>query len=91
MSTFHWYPTVNGYSGNYPPSYLARLERLRRFPDATSLVQLRRDGVRYVIVHVGPETASALEAIRAALGAAQMIEVGSFEEGGGSAILFAAR
>jgi hypothetical protein len=91
MSTFHWYPTVNGYSGNYPPSYLARLERLRRFPDATSLLQLRRDGVRYVIVHVGPETAPTLDAIRAALGAAQMSEVGSFEEGGGSAILFAAR
>ena len=32
MSTFHWFPLVNGYSGMYPPSYLARLERLATFP-----------------------------------------------------------
>src|SRR4029079_5906897 len=51
MSTFHWFPLVNGYSGTYPPSYLARLERLRGFPDERSIAQLRRDGVTYVIVH----------------------------------------
>ena len=51
MSTFHWMPAVNGYSGYYPPSYIARIDRLRGFPDAASTDALRRDGVRYVIVH----------------------------------------
>jgi hypothetical protein len=51
MSTFHWFPLVNGYSGFYPTSYLARLDRLDSFPSDTSLIQLRRDTVRYVIVH----------------------------------------
>lgn len=51
MSTFHWKPIVNGYSGYLPPSYLHRLARTRGFPDMTSFAQLLRDGVRYVIVH----------------------------------------
>jgi hypothetical protein len=51
MSIFHWKRLVNGYSGYYPPSYIARMERLATFPDAGSLAQLRADGVRYVIVH----------------------------------------
>jgi len=36
MSTFHWMPGVNGYSGYYPPSYLTRIDRLREFPIARS-------------------------------------------------------
>jgi hypothetical protein len=53
MSIFHWKRLVNGYSGYYPPSYIARMTRLATFPDAGSLAQLRADGVRYVIVHEG--------------------------------------
>lgn len=44
-STFHWFPLVNGYSAVYPPSYLRRIDRMRHFPDATSLQQLRTDNV----------------------------------------------
>jgi hypothetical protein len=51
MSTFHWMPILNGYSGFYPPSYLRRLVRLARFPDEASVASLRRENVRYVIVH----------------------------------------
>ena len=51
MSTFHWMPLLNGYSGFYPPSYLRRLARLARFPDEASVAALRRENVRYVIVH----------------------------------------
>jgi hypothetical protein len=51
MSTFHWMPLLNGYSGFYPPSYLNRLARLARFPDAASVAALKRENVRYVIVH----------------------------------------
>jgi hypothetical protein len=51
MSTFHWMPLVNGYSGFFPPSYLLRLVRMEKFPDAASVASLRRDNVKYVIVH----------------------------------------
>jgi hypothetical protein len=53
MSIFHWKRLVNGYSGYYPGSYIARMTRLATFPDAGSIAQLRADGVRYVIVHEG--------------------------------------
>src|SRR5262249_11675681 len=79
MSTFHWFPLVNGYSGNYPASYLARLERLRGFPDGTSLLQLRLDGVRYVVVHVAHYSAAQIDAIHGALGDAGMAELGRFD------------
>ena len=51
MSTFHWMRFLNGYSGFYPPSYLNRLVRVARFPDEASVASLRRENVRYVIVH----------------------------------------
>ena len=51
MSTFHWMPLLNGYSGFYPPTYMRRLEELAHFPDLDSVAALRREGVRYVIVH----------------------------------------
>jgi hypothetical protein len=91
MSTFYWFPIVNGYSGNYPASYLARLERLRAFPDARSLRQLRADDVRYVIVHSQGYTDPQLVAIRSALSDAQMKELGKFDDGGGTAMLFSTR
>jgi hypothetical protein len=59
MSTFHWNPLINGYSGFFPLSYLHRLEQLREFPDARSIETLRQTGVTYVIVHLSfyePET-----------------------------------
>jgi hypothetical protein len=51
MSTFHWMPLLNGYSGFYPPSYYRRLIRLETFPDEASVASLRREKVKYVIVH----------------------------------------
>lgn len=51
MSTFHWKPLVNGYSGFYPPTYLRRIQALRRFPEPFSLRLLRDDGVRYLLIH----------------------------------------
>ena len=51
LSTFHWKPLLNGYSGFYPPSYLRRLVRLADFPDEASVASLRRENVTYVIVH----------------------------------------
>jgi hypothetical protein len=91
MSTFHWFPLVNGYSGVYPPSYLSRLERLRGFPDETSLTQLRRDGVRYVIVHQGSSSVSELTALRLRLASHGMVELGAFDGIAGPAVLFQIR
>jgi hypothetical protein len=51
MSTFHWMPLLNGYSGFYPPSYLLRLVRLEKFPDEASVASLRRENVKYIVVH----------------------------------------
>jgi hypothetical protein len=53
MSIFHWKRLVNGYSGYHPLSYMARIRRLFRLPDAGALAQLRADGVRYVVIHEG--------------------------------------
>jgi hypothetical protein len=79
MSSFAWYRTVNGYSGNYPPSFLSRLDRLTGFPDARALAQLRRDGVRYVIVHASAYSDARLTEIRLALRDGGVAELGQFE------------
>ena len=50
-STLHWKTLVNGYSGYYPRSYIERLIRLRAFPSASAINQMRFDKVRYVVVH----------------------------------------
>jgi hypothetical protein len=50
-STKHWHKLVNGYSGYYPPSYPATLERLNSLPDPTAIAWLRERNVRYIIVH----------------------------------------
>jgi hypothetical protein len=51
MSTFHWMPLLNGYSGFYPPTYVRRLVRLEPFPDEETVASLKRESVRYVVVH----------------------------------------
>ena len=52
MSTFHWKPIINGYSGFVPNSYLERMEDLKFFPDDHAIARLRRDNVRYLVVHL---------------------------------------
>jgi hypothetical protein len=92
LSTFHWFPLVNGYSGTYPPSYLARLEHLRGFPDEKSIRELRRDKVAYVILHGSSFTGAAFGDLRnrIALGGA-LVELGSFDDGEGHAVLYRLR
>jgi hypothetical protein len=63
LSTFHWQPIVNGYSGFYPQSYLSRLVDTEGFPDERSLHRLQRDGVRYVVVHLAAFPAARREEI----------------------------
>jgi hypothetical protein len=51
LSTFHWKPMLNGYSGFFPQSYLDRVEALRAFPDQRAIARLKADGARYLVVH----------------------------------------
>ena len=88
MSTFHWFPLVNGYSGVYPPSYLARLERLRGFPDERSLAQLRLDQVRYVMLHVRGYPPDDFAALRLRLQQSdKFAELGSYNDADAPAVL----
>jgi hypothetical protein len=92
MSTFHWFPLVNGYSGNYPPSYLARLERLRNFPDNTAILQIRRDNVRYVIVRKLGYSAEAWAELQGRMTTAGLfVELGIFDTAHGQAVLYQVR
>ena len=79
-STYHFFPLVNGYSGVYPKSYLARGARMQGFPDETSIDQLRKDGVRYVIVHeFTPREQGILDAV---IRSGHFRQLGSFTEAG---------
>jgi hypothetical protein len=91
LSTFHWFPIVNGYSGNLPPSYLGRAERLQRFPGQRAVRQLRDDGVRYLVVHEAEYSGSEVAAIRAALTASGIVELGRYPDLQGSATLYESR
>lgn len=88
MSTFHWKPLVNGYSGTYPPSYLRRLDELHAFPDERAVRQLRRDDVTYAIVHVSAYDAGEAARILAALDGQAWPRVGAFSDGAGDAVLY---
>ncbi len=92
LSTFHWFPLVNGYSGIYPPSYLARLERLRDFPGERAIAQLRRDNVAYVIIHGSSYPAPAFGELRARIGdTGALIELGVFDDSEAHAVLYRMR
>ena len=91
-STFHWKPLLNGYSGYYPPSYKHRRIRLRAFPAPHTIGRLRKEGVRYVIVHSTGYPPVELERVLASLTAnPHLIELGRFSDGVGPAVLFTLR
>jgi hypothetical protein len=92
FSTFHWFPIVNGYSGTYPPTYIARLVELAAFPDDRSIRQLRRDDVTYVIFHGSSYTGPAFGDMRnrIALGGV-LVELGAFDDAEGRAVLYRLR
>ncbi len=49
----HWKPLANGYAGIEPPHYVRLRELSRQFPAEPFLGELRRLGVRYVLLHAG--------------------------------------
>jgi hypothetical protein len=50
-STVHWRPIANGIASFKPPSYYKLIGLLARFPDARSLAEIRRRGIRTLVVH----------------------------------------
>jgi hypothetical protein len=92
MSTFHWMPLINGYSGYYPGSYINRLERLSNMPDPAALESLVGEGVRYVIVHTRLyRPGGANEVLTALAGHSRFRELGRFDDGLGDAVVFLIR
>ena len=49
-TTAHHRETPNGYSGFFPPSWVALSKQMESLPDATSLARLRALGIRFVVV-----------------------------------------
>jgi hypothetical protein len=89
LSTFHWMPMINGYSGYYPPSYLDRVHTLRDFPADPTTRILQRAGVRYVILHLAAyrqgEAAAILTTLASNLAYTQL---GVFSDGEGKAVVY---
>ena len=57
-STVHWKPLIDGYSDYIPPDFDARAEALADFPSVSALTDMKRDGVRYAVVHLPPYEAA---------------------------------
>jgi hypothetical protein len=92
LSTFHWHPMVNGYSGFMPQSYADRLAALRDFPDDRSLARLHQDAVRYLVVHLTQYRDTEIAGILDTLGRRHgLAELGRFWDGDGEAVVFALR
>jgi hypothetical protein len=89
LSTFHWQPLVNGYSGFVPNSYLDRIDAVRNFPDERAMAQLRRDGVRYLVVNLFEYSRDEGTLILQALtGLHRLPELGRFRADLGESVVF---
>lgn len=92
LSTFHWQPIVNGYSGFVPESYVQRITALEHFPDERSLSRLQRDNVRYLVVNLDRYTREhAAETLDRLKTTYALAELGRFKNGAGEAVVFAMR
>jgi hypothetical protein len=89
LSTFHWQPIVNGYSGYAPQSYINRIEDLRGFPDERAVERLRRDGVRYLVVQLWRYRRDEAIRVQDALTLLYHLrELGRFNDGSGDAVVY---
>jgi hypothetical protein len=88
MSTFHWKPLINGYSGHFPKSYVERLPRLLSFPHRVAIEQLRSAGVRYVVVHAYGYPKRFNQLRRELLRSEDLVELGLFDDVEGPALLY---
>jgi hypothetical protein len=92
LSTFHWQPIVNGYSGFVPQSYLDRVDAVRRFPEEKAIERLRRDGVRYLVVQLWRyQRDEGLRVLDALTVRYRFLELGRFDDGTGQSVVFLLR
>jgi hypothetical protein len=88
-STFHWQPTVNGYSGFYPRSYIELVEVMKDFPAPEAIAYLQSREVDLIVLHggyLGPDRLGAWSAALAARPDVQL--VAELDEDRGSALVF---
>ena len=52
-SSLDWHNRINGYSGSFPPDYLANADLLNSFPSPDALATAARLKVRYFVLHTG--------------------------------------
>ena len=52
-ATRDWHPRVNGYSGNYPTTYINDVDIINDFPSRPARQHLARLDVRFVVLHTG--------------------------------------
>jgi hypothetical protein len=82
LSTFHWHPIVNGYSGAEPAWYHDFLRQAQDFPSDTSLAALRNAGARYLVLHERLYGRERYEAATRALDQRQdLLKYGPFVDG----------
>jgi len=69
LSTYHWQPTPDGYSGFVPPKHGQIVYEMERFPQGSerSVSLLQTLGVQYVVVHTGRYPGSRWREMEAAL------------------------
>jgi hypothetical protein len=92
MSTFHWMPLLNGYSGYYPGPYLRRLTPLARLPEPSAIEMLKATGVRYVIIHAaGYEPDDRTRLVEGLVVHPSVTYLGDFKDGWGDATVFGLR
>jgi hypothetical protein len=92
MSTFHWKPIVNGYSGYVPPSYLFLLGEASNFPDDRAIVRLQQEGVRYVIVHPAfYRQQDGERVVNETRARSELRELGRYHDGTSDAVVFQLR
>jgi hypothetical protein len=88
-STTHWRKLVNGYSGYYPHSYQATLDRLQPLPDADSLALLRERDVRYILIHLTYiEQSEGASLLAEMLARPELRSLGSYNDWAGSTAVF---
>jgi hypothetical protein len=81
-STFHWRPLINGYSGNYPASYVENVVGMQDFPSDGAMARVREAGVVHVVVHERYYGADRYRQVVAAADARpDLVPMGAFADG----------
>ena len=87
-STDHWRPLLNGYSGNYPDSYIEMLLEMRSFPDTNSIRYLQDRGATILVVHDVPGSRPSYERAVERLVRDPKVQVIARDSDAGSAVMF---